>query len=166
MHKTKKIVCDTMNLWIDLSIKKLWEVIKIVDIFMLNDEEALQLTGLNSIADAANKLLNSGPSVIVIKKGAKGALLAYNNNHFQIPVFPIEKLVDPTGAGDSFAGGFIGHLVSHGDDNLIEAVITGSAIASFTVSDFGVEGLLKATKESVDSRKNIIRNLMREKNHE
>jgi sugar/nucleoside kinase (ribokinase family) len=157
MDKAKIIVCDTMNLWIDLFPGRLWNVIKSVDMFLLNDEEAIQLTNKTDIYDAANQLLKNGPSVVVIKQGSNGALLSYDDVKIQIPVFPIDKLIDPTGAGDSFAGGFIGHLVNHGKDDLIEAVITGAAVASFTVSGFGVDGLLKADMDSIDARKNIIR---------
>jgi sugar/nucleoside kinase (ribokinase family) len=128
--------------------------------FLLNDEEAIQLTNKTNIYDAANHLLKNGPSVVVIKQGGNGALLAYEDVRIQVPVFPIDKLIDPTGAGDSFAGGFIGHLVNHKQDDLIEAVITGSAVASFTVSGFGVEGLLGANITSIESRKDVIRTLM------
>ena len=149
-----------MNLWIDLCPDKLWEVINNIDTFLLNDEEAIQLTMKKNIADAASHLLNSGPSVVVIKQGGNGALLAYENKRIHIPVFPIKELIDPTGAGDSFAGGFIGHLVNDNKKDLIEAVITGAAVASFTVSGFGLEGLLKADENSIEARKNIIRKQM------
>lgn len=161
MESVKTIVCDTMNLWIDLCPDKLWDVLKKVDIFLLNDEEAIQLTGKKNLSEAANQLLQSGPSVVIIKQGANGALLTYDDVSVQIPVFPIKSLIDPTGAGDSFAGGFIGHLVNSGSNDLIEAVITGAAIASFTVSGFGVEGLLEANIDSLQNRKNIIRESMK-----
>ena len=161
MESVKTIVCDTMNLWIDLCPDKLWDVLKKVDIFLLNDEEAIQLTGKKNLSEAANQLLQSGPRVVIIKQGANGALLTYDDVSVQIPVFPIKSLIDPTGAGDSFAGGFIGHLVNSGSNNLIEAVITGAAIASFTVSGFGVEGLLEANIDSLQNRKNIIRESMK-----
>jgi sugar/nucleoside kinase (ribokinase family) len=157
MDEAKTIVCDTMNLWIDLCPQRLWDVVKSVDIFMLNDEEVMQLTNKTDIYDAANQLLENGPSVIIIKQGGNGALLAYADVRVQIPVFPIDKIIDPTGAGDSFAGGFIGHLVNHGKDDLIEAVITGAAVASFTVSGFGVDSLLEANMDAINARKNIIR---------
>ena len=157
MNESKTVVCDTMNLWIDLCPEKLWDVIKSIDMFLLNDEEAIQLTNKTNIHDAANFLLKGGPSVVIIKQGGNGALLAYDDIRIQIPVFPINKLIDPTGAGDSFAGGFIGHLVNHGKDDLIEATITGSAVASFTVSGFGVDGLLKANMDSIQARKDFIR---------
>lgn len=161
MESVKTIVCDTMNLWIDLCPDKLWDVLKKVDIFLLNDEEAIQLTGKKNLSEAANQLLQSGPSVVVIKQGANGALITYDDVSVQIPVFPIKSLIDPTGAGDSFAGGFIGHLVNSGSNDLIEAVIAGAAIASFTVSGFGVEGLLEANIDSLQNRKNIIRESMK-----
>ena len=161
MESVKTIVCDTMNLWIDLCPDKLWDVLKRVDVFLLNDEEAVQLTAKKNLSEAANQLLQSGPRVVVIKQGANGALLTYDDVSVQIPVFPIKSLIDPTGAGDSFAGGFIGHLVNSGSNDLIEAVITGAAIASFTVSGFGVEGLLEANIDSIQNRKNIIRESMK-----
>jgi len=157
MKHPTTIVCDTMNLWIDLYPERLWDVIKSVDIFLLNDEEAIQLTHKTDIYDAANQLLERGPDVVVIKQGGNGSLLAYSDIRIQIPVFPIEKLIDPTGAGDSFAGGFIGHLANNGIDELLEAVITGSAVASFTVSGFGIEGLLEANMDTIHKRMDKIR---------
>ena len=161
IKNAKYVVCDTMNLWIDISKDSLWDVIKAVDMFLLNDEEALQLTGLASIETAADELLAHGPSVVIIKQGGNGALLAYKTKKVHVPVFPIDKLVDPTGAGDSFAGGFIGHLVNHGESDLLEAVITGSAVASFTVSDFGVKGLVDASISEIEHRKTVIRNFIK-----
>jgi sugar/nucleoside kinase (ribokinase family) len=161
MNESKTVVCDTMNLWIDLCPKRLWDVVRLIDMFLLNDEEAIQLTNKTNIYDAANHLLKNGPSVVVIKQGGNGALLAYDDVRIQVPVFPVDKLIDPTGAGDSFAGGFIGHLVNHKQDDLIEAVITGSAVASFTVSGFGVEGLLEANISFIESRKDVIRTSMK-----
>ena len=107
--------------------------------------------------EAADHLLGSGPSVVVIKQGGNGALLSYENTKIQVPVFPIKKLIDPTGAGDSFAGGFIGHLVKNNNNDYLEAVVTGAAVASFTVSGFGIEGLLEASLDSVNGRKDVIR---------
>jgi sugar/nucleoside kinase (ribokinase family) len=161
MDEVQTVVCDTMNLWINLCPERLWDVVKSVDIFLLNDEEAIQFTHKTDIYDAANQLLEKGPSVIVIKQGSSGALLAYRDVRVHIPVFPIDKLIDPTGAGDSFAGGFIGHLVNHKNDDFVEAVITGSAVASFTVSGFGVDGLLEANMDSIQKRKDIIRASMK-----
>ena len=161
MDEVQTVVCDTMNLWINLCPERLWDVVKSVDIFLLNDEEAIQLTHETDIYAAANQLLENGPSVVVIKQGSRGALLAYRDLRVHIPVFPIDKLIDPTGAGDSFAGGFIGHLVNHKNDDFVEAVITGSAVASFTVSGFGVDGLLEANVDSIKNRKDIIRASMK-----
>ena len=161
MNEAQTIVCDTMNLWIKLCPERLWDLLKSVDIFLLNDEEAIQLTNKTDIYDAANQLLKKGPSVVVIKQGGKGSLLAYNDMRIQIPVFPIDKIIDPTGAGDSFAGGFIGHLINHKNDDFVEAVITGSAVASFTVSGFGVDGLLEANMDSIQKREDIIRASMK-----
>jgi len=160
MKNVKTIVCDTMNLWIDLCPDRLWGVVELVDVFLLNDEESLQLTGCKTIYDAADKLLAAGPSIVIIKRGGQGSLLANQQERIEVPVYPIDRLVDPTGAGDSFAGGFIGSLIQQKNNNLTEAVVTGTAVASFTVSDFGTKGLLQADPDKIDDRKNIIRSLM------
>ncbi len=151
------VICDTMNLWIHRNVDKLWKVLKGVKIFLLNDEEAIQLTGYNDLNLAAEHLLKAGPKIVIIKRGAKGALLTDGNNSTHIPVYPEVDVVDPTGAGDSFAGGLIGHLANHGINKIREAVITGAAMASFTVSGFGLEGLMQATIEKIEKRTEIIR---------
>ena len=151
------VVADTMNLWIDLSIEKVWKLISKVNIFMINDEEAKQLTGKNNLDKIADLLLSKGPQIVIIKKGSKGSLLAYKNNKINISVVPNTNLIDPTGAGDSFAGGVLGYIANKGLDNLIEAVKYGTAVASFTVSGFGLENLYKIEKEELLKRKEQIK---------
>ena len=146
------IVSDTMNLWIDLCPDKVKEVLAVSRIFLINHEEAIQFTGTKDIPDAACILHSAGPEVVVIKMGAKGAYISFNNRALYVPVFPVERVVDPTGAGDSFAGGFMGCLAQAGKPDFIEAVLTGSAVASFGVENFGPESLLNVTKKSLDRR--------------
>ena len=150
------IILDTMNLWIDISLDSLKNVIKKTDIFLLNDEEAFLLTDTKNIEDAALILSKMGPDIIIIKKGSLGSyILDINNNiKMNVPAFAIDNVIDTTGAGDSFAGGFVGCL---NNDNIVDSVIAGSAIASFTVSAFGVEGLLNINKSEIDSRINHIK---------
>jgi len=157
------IVTDTMNLWIDLFPEKLTEVLKLSTILLINHEEAEQYTGQSAIANAASELLSAGPKIVVIKKGGDGAYLAQGDVRYSIPVFPIDSLIDPTGAGDSFAGGFMGYLSQAGQPDFIEAVIVGSAMASFCVEGFGVESLLKATPQLLQHRVETIKNSLADK---
>ena len=145
------IILDTMNLWIDISLDSLKSVIKKTNIFLLNDEEAFLLTNTKNIEDAALILSNMGPDIVIIKKGSLGSYIldAKQKLKVNVPAFSIDKVVDTTGAGDSFAGGFVGCLKNN---NIIDSVVTGSAIASFTVSAFGVEGLLNITKAEIEER--------------
>jgi sugar/nucleoside kinase (ribokinase family) len=157
---SKVVICDTMNLWINNNPDELKKVLKKVNIFLLNDEEALQLTNQADLLSAADSLRKMGPQIVVIKMGAKGALLVDASGSTSIPVYPHVTVLDPTGAGDTFAGGFIGHICRKGSDSLIDAVISGAAIASFTVSGFGLEGLLKATQETLNERIKFIKQSM------
>lgn len=153
--RPKLIVMDTMNYWMDSAWDDLMKVIEKVDVLMVNDSEARQLTGEYSLVKAAQKILTMGPKYLVIKKGEHGALLFHSDSVFFAPALPLEEVFDPTGAGDTFAGGFIGHLASSGDisfGNMKNAIIYGSAMASFTVEKFGTEGLLNLTKEDIDER--------------
>jgi len=155
------IILDTMNLWIDIANNSLQKVISKSDIFLLNNEEALLLTKKEKIEDAAKELSELGPNTIIIKKGSLGSYI-YDvkcNIQCNIPAFPINQVIDTTGAGDSFAGGFVGNL---GTNNIIESVITGSAIASFTVSKFGVEGLLNIKMHEINDRINYIKSLIKD----
>lgn len=156
----RRIVSDTMNLWIDENREELETVLGKTHIFLINDEEAVQLTGHDDLDAAVQWLLAAGPSAVVIKQGHRGAFLATNGARKHIPIYPHARLVDPTGAGDSFAGGFIGHMADHNESHLEEAVIRGAATASYTVEGFGLEGLLQATPEGIERRMKTIRGLM------
>ena len=137
------IAADSMNLWIDLFPQDVIKLIKKVNIFLLNDEEARQLTGLSDLDEIAEQFLSYGPKIVIIKKGGDGALLAYKNKKINISVVPDTEVFDPTGAGDSFAGGLLGYIAKYGLNNPVEAVIHGTVIASYTVSGFGLEKLCK-----------------------
>ena len=150
------IAADTMNLWIDLFPNQVWELVSKVNIFLINDEEARQLTGEHDLIKISKLFLNKGPQIVVIKKGGKGSLLADNNNIVHIGVSPNVKVIDPTGAGDSFAGGMIGYISNYGLSNTIKAVQYGTAIASYTVSGFGTEKIIDLNKSTLSSMtKNI-----------
>ena len=148
----QRIVSDTMNLWIDLDLNGLWEVIKLTNIFLLNDEEAMQLTGKKDLHEIGKQLLESGPDTVIIKKGANGSTLFSSNGIIEMPVYDQIELFDPTGAGDSFAGGLVGYISKYGEKNVEDALIHATATASFTVSDFGVTGLTTSSEESFESR--------------
>ncbi len=153
--RPKLIMMDTMNFWMETQLDALHEVIKKVDLLAVNDAEARQLTGEYSIIKAANKILAMGPKYLIIKKGEHGALLFHGDNVFFAPALPLEEVFDPTGAGDTFAGGFIGYLAATRDvsfDNMKRAVIFGSALASFCVEKFGNERLKEITKDELDER--------------
>jgi sugar/nucleoside kinase (ribokinase family) len=154
-ERPKLIVLDTMNFWMDIAMDKLKEVISKVDVLTINDEEARQLSEEYSLVKAAQKILKMGPSHLVIKKGENGALLVNEDSMFFSPALPLEEVKDPTGAGDTFAGGFIGYLAQSGDlsfENMKRAVVLGSAMASFTVEEFGTERLLSLDENEIDVR--------------
>ena len=155
------IVTDTMNLWIDISLKQLINVISRVNMFLLNDEEALLLTKKQTVEDAAEILLDMGPEIIIIKQGSMGSYLFDKKNNLKkhIPAFPVDNVVDTTGAGDSFAGGFVGNIEK---TDIVSAIIAGSAIASFTVSSFGVNGLIDITKKEMNNRINYIKKIIKD----
>jgi len=149
------VVMDTMNFWMDSAMPKLKEVIARVDVLTINDAEARQLSGEHSLVKAAAKILAMGPKYLVVKKGEHGALLFNNDRIFFAPALPLEEVVDPTGAGDTFAGGFIGYLArtkDHSFENMKRAIIVGSALASFTCEKFGIERLLEVSREDIDAR--------------
>ena len=149
------IILDTMNFWMDNALNELLEVIKRVDIITINDEEARQLTGENSLVVAARKIYEMGPQFVVIKKGEHGALLFNEDKVFSAPALPLETVFDPTGAGDTFAGGFSGHLTKTNDfsfENMKRALIYGSAMASFCVEEFGPERLLNLEESALAIR--------------
>jgi sugar/nucleoside kinase (ribokinase family) len=154
-QRPKLVVMDTMNFWMDSAWDDLLTVLKKVDVLTINDEEARQLSGEFSLVKAARKILTMGPKYLVIKKGENGALLFHENDMFYAPALPLEEVFDPTGAGDSFAGGFIGYLSSTGDvsfDNMKKAVIYGSAIASFCVEKFGIDRVVDLTQDELTKR--------------
>ena len=149
------VVMDTMNFWMDIAMDKLKEVIARVDILTINDAEARQLSGEHSLVKAAAKIMAMGPKFLVVKKGEHGALLFGNDRVFFAPALPLEDIIDPTGAGDTFAGGFIGYLAhtkDHSFDNLKRAIIVGRAMASFTCEKFGIERLTELSREDIDDR--------------
>lgn len=153
--RPKLIVLDTMNLWIDIANQDLLTLIPMVDVLVLNDEEARQLTGEYALVKAADKIWRMGPKTVIIKKGEHGALLFQDKHIFYAPALPLEEVFDPTGAGDTFAGGFIGFLASTDDisfDNMKRAVIYGSAMASFCVEKFGAERILNLTQDEILDR--------------
>lgn len=154
-ERPKLIVMDTMNFWMDIAMDDLLQAIKRIDVLTINDAEARQLSGEYSLVKAAQKILGMGPKYLVIKKGEHGALLFNNESVFFAPALPLEDVFDPTGAGDSFAGGFIGFLAQTKDisfDNLKRAIIFGSAMASFCVEKFGTERLTNLSQDEVDER--------------
>ena len=143
------LAADSMNLWIDLFPEKVWDLISKVNILLLNDEEAMQLTEETDLYKIADKFLSLGPEIVIIKKGSQGSLLAYENNYYEISVVPETKLIDPTGAGDSFAGGVLGYMAIHGMKNPVKAVLYGTAIASYTVSSFGLDNLINISESNL-----------------
>ncbi|CAG5076597.1 PfkB family carbohydrate kinase [Parvicella tangerina] len=153
--RPKLIVLDTMNFWMEVALDDLLTVIKEVDVLTINDEEARLLSGEYSLRKAAKKILTMGPKYLIIKKGEHGALLFNDERVFFAPALPLEEVFDPTGAGDTFAGGFIGYLASSGNiswENMKNAIIMGSALASFTVEKFGIERLRDLTMEEIADR--------------
>ncbi len=153
--RPKLIVLDTMNFWMEIALEDLKLVLKEIDVLTINDEEARLLSGEYSLVKAARKILKMGPSTLIIKKGEHGALLFNEEKVFFAPALPLEDVFDPTGAGDTFAGGFIGHLASTGDlswENMKNAIIMGSAMASFTVEKFGIERLEELTMQEISDR--------------
>ncbi len=153
--RPKLVVLDTMNFWMDNALDDLKEVIKHIDVITINDEEARQLTEEYSLVVAAQEIHKMGPRFVVIKKGEHGALLFHNENVFFAPALPLEEVFDPTGAGDTFAGGFTGYLAATGDtsfENMKRAIIHGSNLASFCVERFGTERMESLSKDEVNKR--------------
>ncbi len=153
--RPKLIVLDTMNFWMDIALDDLLGVIKNIDVLTINDAEARQLSGEYSLVKAAKKILKMGPKYLIIKKGEHGALLFHDDLIFSAPALPLAEVFDPTGAGDTFAGGFIGYLAQVGTINFASmknAIIYGSALASFCVEKFGTEKIKDLTKDQIESR--------------
>jgi sugar/nucleoside kinase (ribokinase family) len=153
--RPKLIVMDTMNFWMETAMDDLKDVISMVDVLMVNDSEARELSNEYSLVKAAKFIMAMGPKYLIIKKGEHGALLFNDNNVFFAPALPLEEVFDPTGAGDTFAGGFIGHIArtkNSSFDNMKTAIIIGSAMASYCVEKFGTERLREITKQDIDTR--------------
>ncbi|MCB0387307.1 MAG: bifunctional hydroxymethylpyrimidine kinase/phosphomethylpyrimidine kinase, partial [Winogradskyella sp.] len=160
--KPKLVILDTMNFWMDCALTELLNVISKVDVITINDEEARQLTGEYSLVVAARKIHGMGPKYVVIKKGEHGALLFHKDNVFFAPALPLEEVFDPTGAGDTFAGGFAGYLAKTEDvsfENMKNAVIYGSTLASFCVEKFGTERMTDLKSKEVHQRLLEFKNL-------
>jgi sugar/nucleoside kinase (ribokinase family) len=156
MHnRPKLVVMDTMNFWMETAMADLENLLKDVDVLMVNDSEARQLSAQYSLVKAAKTILAMGPKYLVVKKGEHGALLFHGDKVFVAPALPLEEVFDPTGAGDTFAGGFMGHLASTKDisfENMKTAIIIGSAMASFCVEKFGTTRMKEITKEEINAR--------------
>ena len=153
--RPRLIVMDTMNFWMDIALDDLVETVKMVDVLTVNDAEARQLSGEYSLVKAARKILAMGPKYLIIKKGEHGALLFNENEIFAAPALPLAEVFDPTGAGDTFAGGFIGYMAKVGTvnfNNMKNAIIFGSALASFCVEKFGSERIRNLTEQEVAER--------------
>lgn len=156
-NRPKLVAMDTMNFWMDIALEDLTKTISMVDLLIINDEEARQLSNEYSLVKASKTIRKMGPEILIIKKGEHGALLFHKDEIFYAPALPLEEVFDPTGAGDSFAGGFMGYISATQDvsfSNLKRAVIYGSAMASFCVEKFGTERLLELTNEDISSRVN------------
>ncbi len=156
MEKRPKLIAmDTMNFWMDIALEELKKTMALVDVLIINDEEARQLSGVYSLVKAAKVICSMGPKTVIIKKGEHGALLFHEENMFFAPALPLEDVFDPTGAGDTFAGGFMGYIAATDDfsfENMKRAIIAGSALASFCVEKFGTQRLLELTKEELNTR--------------
>ena len=153
--RPKLVVLDTMNFWMESAMNELLQVLTKIDVLMINDSEVRQLSGEYSLVKGAKKILEMGPKFLVIKKGEHGALLFHQDHVFFAPALPLDEVFDPTGAGDSFAGGFIGHLARTKNisfENMKTAIIVGSALASFCVEKFGPQRLKEITKKEIDER--------------
>lgn len=157
------IIMDTMNFWMDNTLNELQMVIKKVDLIIINDEEAQQLTSEKNVFNAGEKILKMGPQKVIIKKGENGSVYLDSQNKYILPAFPVVNLVDPTGAGDSYAGGIAGFLATKNEltfKEIKEAMIYGTIIASFCVEDFGIEGLRKLDKLTLNKRLKIFKSYL------
>ena len=161
--RPKLIAMDTMNFWMDIAMDDLKKTVSMVDLLMINDEEARQLSGEYSLLTAAEKIQEMGPKFLIIKKGEHGALLFHGKKMFYTPAMPLPSVKDPTGAGDTFAGGFMGYITKTNDisfANMKKAVVYGSALASFTVQEFGTEKIEAVTESDLDGRMDEFKALM------
>ena len=163
-NRPKLVVMDTMNFWMDVAMDDLKKVLKLVDVLCINDEEARQLSGQYSLRTAAKLIMEMGPKTLIIKKGEHGALLFQDTKMFYCPALPLEEVFDPTGAGDTFVGGFIGYLAQTNDisfENMRKAIVYGSAMASFCVEKFGTERLFEVTSSDLEARVGEFKELAR-----
>jgi len=163
LKNPKLIVMDTMNFWMESAMPELEKVLKKIDVLLINDAEARQLSGQYSLVRASKTILGMGPKFLIVKKGEHGALLFHADKVFFAPALPLEEVFDPTGAGDTFAGGFMGHLARTKDisfENMKTAIIVGSAMASFCVEKFGPTRLKEISKEDIDKRLQQFRELV------
>ncbi len=163
-NRPKLVVMDTMNFWMDVAMDDLKKVLKLVDVLCINDEEARQLSGQYSLRTAAKLIMEMGPKTLIIKKGEHGALLFQDTKMFYCPALPLEEVFDPTGAGDTFVGGFIGYLAQTDDisfENMRKAIVYGSAMASFCVEKFGTERLFEVTASDLEARVGEFKELAR-----
>lgn len=163
VSKPKLVVCDTMNLWIDTARTELARTLAMVHGVVLNDHEGRMLTSANNLVEVARRVLGMGPRFVVIKKGEHGSMLATGDEFFALPAFPTTKVVDPTGAGDSFAGGMLGYLASVGrfePNDLLAALARGTVTASFTIEGFSVEAIRRVTKAAIDQRLTALRRMV------
>lgn len=161
-ERPKLVILDTMNFWMDLTWDELMDVLKQVDVLTINDEEARQMSKEYSLVKAAKKIMEMGPHTLIIKKGEHGALLFHEKSVFYAPALPLEDVFDPTGAGDTFAGGFSGFLAktkNYSFENMKRAIIYGSALASFTVEKFGTERIAELTEEDLNDRLETFKSL-------
>ena len=161
-NKPKLIVMDTMNFWMETAMPDLEKLLKKIDVLLVNDSEARQLSGQYSLVSAAKSIMEMGPKYLIIKKGEHGALLFYDDKVFFAPALPLEVVFDPTGAGDTFAGGFIGHLARKNDisfESMKAGIIIGSAMASFCVEKFGTKRLRELKSTDIDNRIQLFRDL-------
>jgi sugar/nucleoside kinase (ribokinase family) len=162
VHRPKFVACDTMNLWIDIKRDRLLELLKRVDLLLVNDAEARQLSGDSNLSRAARWIMDRGPRYLIIKKGEHGAILFTPQSVFFAPGYPLEDVFDPTGAGDAFAGGFMGHLAQCGrvdDGDLRRAVIYGSVLGSFAVERFSIERFKDLSQEEIEDRVRAFREM-------
>jgi cytidine kinase len=164
MRRPKLVVADTMDLWLNIALADLLKLLPRVDGFVLNESEARQLTKEDNLFDAAKKILRMGPKFVIVKKGEHGAILSSRRGLFLAPAFPLPKVVDPTGAGDSFVGGMMGYLASARgpiENNLPRAMIYGSIVASYCCEGFGVAATTRATRAGIEKRRKTLEKLTR-----
>lgn len=163
ISKPKLVVLDTMNFWINGKLDKLKEVIGRSDILIVNDEETMELSGESNLIVAIEKISSWGPKALVVKKGQHGALLYHNHSFFFAPAYPLRKVIDPTGAGDSFAGGFLGYLAREGNaenGTMRKAIIYGSTVASYVVEDFSFKRLIELNSGHIEDRYKLFKDLI------